>query len=134
MTPSPTTTIICWIYFYSFYRKYKHISVYTQTKYILNIAIIFLHGQNITITIHMFKLLSHSHILYSHHIVQHTSYRVQQFNLIILNGLKWIIYEILNIRSYPLQFWNLIWNYSTFQVVWKKSKLLDFKIKNLQHF
>ena len=37
---------------------------------------------------HMFKLLSHSGILNSYYVVQLTCYRVQQFNLVILNGLK----------------------------------------------
>ena len=80
-------------FFLFFILKYKHFCIYSQMicdtylKY-------FFKWSKYHDPQHMFKLLSHSGILNSYYVVQLTCYRVQQFNLVILNGLKWIIYKV----------------------------------------
>ena len=59
----PHLQLLFHFYFYSVLWKYKHISIYTHKRYIPHVSIIFSNGKNITIAIHMCKLLSRSHML-----------------------------------------------------------------------
>ena len=93
-----------YLFIFVFILFFEHTRTHRERRYISHISSVFPNVQNITITIHMFKLLSYSHKLFPYNIARHTYYRVQQFNLVILNCLKWImfkLYNILQVRIHP---------------------------------